>query len=471
MLNPADPEFIAHLTSLLGDDILRPASELYLEEPRKRITGHAGAIVAPRDTNEVSQILALCSEHQVSVIPFGGGTGLVGGQVMSADQGVAPLILSLERMNKMRDIFPTENVMIVEAGMTLAAIQDGAAKADLLFPLSLASEGTCQIGGNLATNAGGVNVLRYGNTRDLCLGVEAVLSDGRVLNNLSRLRKDNTGYDLKNLLIGSEGTLGVITAASLRLSARPARVGTAILTVRDPAAALELLSKAREITGDAVSAFELISGTGMEFVRDTLPDIHQPFAQSPEWSVLVEFGVPAALNPETLLEDLFVTGSEAGLVTDGVIAQSLAQRTEMWSLREHIPAANKKIGAIGSHDISLPLSEIARFIPHGMAEIAKIAPVRVNCFGHLGDGNLHYNVFPPAGQKASAFAKYKDDIERLIHDLVHAHGGSFSAEHGVGRLKSGELTRYGDPTKRAMMQQIKHALDPRGIMNPGAVLD
>jgi len=470
MLNPVTSEFITSLCSRFGEDILRPTSDLYLEEPRKRITGHAGAVVAPRNTGEVSAILSMCHEQRIGVIPFGGGTGLVGGQIMAVDQGVAPLILSLERMNGLRAIHPSENVMIADAGMTLAAIQDAAESENRLFPLSLASEGTCQIGGNLATNAGGVNVLRYGNTRDLCLGVEAVLADGTVLNNLSRLRKDNTGYDLKNLLIGSEGTLGVITAASLRLSPKPARVGTAILVVRDPEAALELLAIAREISGDAVSAFELISGIGMEFARQTLPEIHQPFAQSPEWSILVELGVPAALNPETLLEDLFVAGCEGDLVSDGVIAQSLAQRQEMWSLREHIPAANKKIGAIVSHDISLPLSELAAFIPHGMAEIAKIAPVRVNCFGHLGDGNLHYNVFPPQGCNASEFAPLRDDIERLVHDLVHAHGGSFSAEHGVGRLKAGELTRYGDPTKRAMMLQIKQALDPRGILNPGAVL-
>lgn len=470
MLNPANPEFISHLTNRFGTDLLRPDTGLYLEEPRKRILGHAGAIIAPRNTRETSEILKLCNEHQVGVIPFGGGTGLVGGQIMAADQGPLPLILSMERMNQLRNMFPSENVLIAEAGMTLSAVQDAAEQADRLFPLSLASEGTCQIGGNLATNAGGVNVLRYGNTRDLCLGVEAVLADGTILNNLSRLRKDNTGYDLKNLLIGAEGTLGVIMAASLRLSPRPARVGTAILVVRDPAAALELLGRARDISGGGVSAFELISGTGMGFVRDTLPDIHQPFPDLPDWSVLVELGLPQALNPATLLEELFVAGGEAGLVSDGVIAQSLGQRAQLWSLREHIPAANKKVGAIVSHDISLPLSSLADFIPQGMAKIAEIAPVRVNCFGHLGDGNLHYNVFPPAGENRDAWAHMKEKIERLVHDLVHEYGGSFSAEHGVGRMKAGELNRYADPAKRLMMQQIKQALDPRGIMNPGAVL-
>ncbi|MGB0901829.1 FAD-binding oxidoreductase [Halocynthiibacter sp.] len=470
MLNPANPEFISHLTNRFGTDLLRPDTGLYLEEPRKRIMGHAGAIIAPRNTREVSEILKFCNERQVGVIPFGGGTGLVGGQIMSADQGPLPLILSMERMNQLRNIFPSENVLIAEAGMTLSAVQDAAEQADRLFPLSLASEGTCQIGGNLATNAGGVNVLRYGNTRDLCLGVEAVLADGTILNNLSRLSKDNTGYDLKNLLIGAEGTLGIITAASLRLSPRPARVGTAILVVRDPTAALELLGRARDISGGGVSAFELISGTGMGFVRDTLPDIHQPFSDLPDWSVLVELGLPQALNPETLLEELFVAGAEAGLVSDGVIAQSLGQRAQLWSLREHIPAANKKVGAIVSHDISLPLSSLADFIPQGMAKIAEIAPVRVNCFGHLGDGNLHYNVFPPAGEPCDSWAHMKEKIERLVHDLVHEYGGSFSAEHGVGRMKAGELNRYADPAKRLMMQQIKLALDPRGIMNPGAVL-
>ncbi|WP_107495090.1 FAD-binding oxidoreductase [Thalassobius sp. I31.1] len=470
MLQPVTSEFIATLTETLGEDILRPADALYLEEPRKRIAGHAGAVVAPRNTQEVSDVLKLCSRYLVGVIPFGGGTGLVGGQIMAADQGPAPLILSLERMNTMRAIYPSENVLVAEAGMTLASIQEEAEKENRLFPLSLASEGSCRIGGNLATNAGGVNVLRYGNTRDLCLGVEAVLADGSVLNNLSRLRKDNTGYDVKNLLIGSEGTLGVITAASLRLSPRPARVGTAVLVVRDPAAALELLGIARDLSGDGVSAFELLSGTGVGFVRDTLPEIYQSFADVPEWSVLVEFGLPAALDPETLLEQLFVQGAEAGLVSDGVIAQSLAQRNQLWSLREHIPAANKKVGAIVSHDISLPLSALAEFIPHGMEKVAEIAPVRVNCFGHLGDGNLHYNVFPPVGETREAWAHVRDDIERLVHDLVHDYGGSFSAEHGIGRMKASELIRYADPTRYRVMKQMKAALDPLGILNPGAVL-
>jgi len=372
-------------------------------------------------------------------------------------------------MNTVRDVDPTDNVMLVEAGATLQSIQAAAEEAGRLFPLSLASEGTCQIGGNLATNAGGVNVLRYGSTRALCLGVEAVLPNGNILNNLSRLRKDNTGYDLRDLLIGSEGTLGVITAATLALSARPADVGTALFTVRDPAAALDLLTLARSIAGDGISAFELIHGVGLDFVAETIPEARQPFSERPEWAVLVEVGLPDAVSAEQCLTDLFEQGLGAGLTDDGVIAQSDGQRAEFWTLREQIPEANKRIGAIVSHDIALPLGQLADFIPRGMARIAEIGPFRVNCFGHLGDGNLHYNVFPPLGKPPGAFAADKDRIERAVHDLVRDMGGSFSAEHGVGRFKTHELDRYGDPVKISTMRTLKSALDPHGIMNPGAL--
>jgi len=313
-------------------------------------------------------------------------------------------------------------------------------------------------------------VLRYGNARDLCLGLEAVLPSGEIWHGLSRLRKDNTGYDLKNLLIGAEGTLGVITAASLKLSPVPAVQGTAVFTVKDPEAAIALLALARDFAGEAVSAFELIHRQGLEFLAETLPQVRQPFAVAPEWSVLIELGLPRGLDAEEMLAELFAAAQEAGYAADGVIAQSEAQRQALWTVREHIPAANKAIGSVSSHDISVPISEIPAFIERGREVVAGLGDFRINCFGHLGDGNLHYNVFPPKGQSRGEFENLRGAVKEAVHDLVHAFGGSFSAEHGVGRMKTADLQRYGDPVRLAAMRAIKLALDPNGIMNPGAVL-
>ena len=360
--------------------------------------------------------------------------------------------------------------MIAEAGAVLADVQAAAAAVDRLFPLSLASEGSARIGGNLATNAGGVNVLRYGNARDLCLGLEVVLPDGAIWHGLKRLRKDNTGYDLRNLLIGSEGTLGIITAASLRLYPVPAEQGAAFFVVPGPAAALELLALAQARLGGGISAFELIGRRGLEFLAETMTEVRQPFAVMPEWMVLVDLGLAAGPPVADALSGLFEAGQVQGLVSDGVIAQSLAERTQFWHLRESIPLANRKIGAISSHDISLPLGEIAEFIPAAGAALAKLGVWRINCFGHLGDGNLHYNVFPPKGKTRADFEGQREAIKTCVHDLVNELGGSVSAEHGIGRLKVGDLERYGDPAKLAAMRAIKAALDPVGIMNPGAVL-
>jgi len=327
-----------------------------------------------------------------------------------------------------------------------------------------------RLGGLLATNAGGVNVLRYGNARDLCLGIEAVLPDGSILRGLKRLRKDNTGYDLKNLLIGAEGTLGVITAAALRLAPRPAAEGAAMLHVASPGAALQLLAMARDRMGEGISAFELMGAMGFRFLAETMPEVRQPFAEAPDWAVLIDVGLARGLDPAEALEELFAEAFEAGLVLDGVIAQSEAQRAAFWRVRETIPEANRKIGAVSSHDISLPLGAIADFIETGLKAIAQIGPLRVNCFGHLGDGNLHYNVFPAPGHTREDYEAARPRIERAIHDLVDGFGGSISAEHGIGRLKVADLERYGDPAKLAAMRAIKAALDPAGIMNPGAVL-
>lgn len=467
-LNPADPAFATRLSARLPEGVLRPPEPRYLEEPRGRCQGQAGVLALPQTVEQVSVLLREANAARVPVVPYGGGTSLVGGQVMPA--GPAPLVISLERMSAIRAVYPQENVLIAEAGAILADVQAAAQDADRLFPLSLAAEGSARIGGNLSTNAGGVNVLRYGNARDLCLGLEAVLPSGEIWHGLSRLRKDNTGYDLKNLLIGAEGTLGVITAASLKLSPVPAEQGTAVFTVKGPEAAIALLALARSKAGEAVSAFELIHRQGLDFLAETQPQVRQPFNGSPEWCVLIELGLPRGLNAEETLAELFEAALDAGLSSDGVIAQSGTQRQALWSVREHIPLANKAIGSVSSHDISVPISAIPAFIEQGRAAVAALGEFRINCFGHLGDGNLHYNVFPPKGRQRDEFHGVRDAVKEAVHDLVHAFGGSFSAEHGVGRMKTGDLERYGDTVKLAAMRAIKRALDPNGIMNPGAVL-
>lgn len=468
MLDPCDTDFVARLGAVLPEGTLGVPEARHLEEPRGRWFGQAGAIARPRTTDEVARIVRVCCDARVGIVPLGGGTGLVGGQIMG--QGPAPLLLSLERMRALRGIWPEENAMVVEAGMVLADVQTEAARADRLFPLGLASEGSCRIGGNLAANAGGTAVLRYGNARDLCLGLEAVLPDGTVFDGLTRLRKDNAGYDLRHLLIGSEGTLGVITAASLRLFPQPAARVVAMLAVPSPGAALGLLGLAGQRVAGLVSGFELMSRMGFDFLAQTMPALRPPFDPVPEWLVLLELELPEGLDPEATMAGLYDAASRAGLVTDGVIATSQAQAAGLWELREAIPLANRKIGAVSSHDISLPLSAIPGFITAAVAAIADLGVFRVNCFGHLGDGNLHWNVFPAKGRDRAEHDAVRDAIKTRVHDLVHALGGSVAAEHGVGRLKVGDLQRYGDPGKLAAMRAIKAALDPCGIMNPGAVL-
>ncbi len=464
-----DGNFEAQLRSELPEDVFRDLAPRYLEEPRGLFQGADGLLLAPRDVGQVSSIVAACHAAGVPVVPYGGGTGLVGGQVMPSEACARPVILSLDRMNAVREIYPDENVVVAEAGVILADLQAAAEGVNRLFPLSLASEGSCRIGGCLSTNAGGVNVLRYGNARALCLGLEAVLPDGRVWHGLKRLRKDNTGYDLVNLLCGAEGTLGVITAASLRLFARPKSVGTALLVVTDPRAALDLLALAQDQLGEGISAFELISGTGLSFLKEAGLGGPQPFENRPDWSVLIELGLGADHPAEEALARLFETAHEAGLVHDGVVAHNGAQRDALWRLREEIPLANRHIGAISSHDISLPLSSIPEYLAQADGALAALGPFRVNAFGHLGDGNLHYNVFPPEGHGKQEFAGQVSAIRQLVYGLVHRFDGSFSAEHGVGRLKPDELARYGDPVRLAALKSIKSALDPNGIMNPGVM--
>lgn len=465
MLNPATPAFIASLN--LPAAAIKDASDAYLTEPRGRWKGQ-GVVLAPANTAEVARIVKACNDARIGIVPYSGGTGLVGGQLMP--DGPAPVVLSLERMAKIREVFASENVMIVDAGCILADVQSAAAGVDRLFPLSLASEGSARIGGLLATNAGGVNVLRYGNARALCLGIEVVCADGTIWHGLSRLRKDNTGYDLRNLIIGSEGTLGVITGAALKLVPQPVGVGAAFMAVPSPQAALELLALAGDYIGDGLSAFELIHRQGLDFLAEVGPDVKAPFAETPDWMVLIDVGLPRGIAPDDALMALFEAATDVGLVTDGVIATSAAQRAAFWKVRESIPEANRRIGSVSSHDISVPLSSVPDFIAQAAPALARIGDFRINCFGHMGDGNLHYNVFPVAGRSRADHDNERAAIKTCIHDLCSGMGGSVSAEHGIGRLKIHELERYGDPVKLAMMRSVKAALDPYGIMNPGAVL-
>jgi len=472
---PTDAD-IETLHRLAEDGGPPAATELapYLGEPRGRWQGRAATLLRPASTEAVAAVVRHCAARRIGIVPYGGGTGLVGGQ--TAETGPPPVLLSLERMTRLRMLAPEEGIVTAEAGVVLADLKAAMAAKGRLFPLSMASEGSCRIGGVLATNAGGVQVLRYGNARDLCLGIEAVMADGSILHGLTSVRKDNAGYDLRHLLIGAEGTLGLITAATLRLFPMPGETVTAMLAVPDPQAAIGLFSALGARLGPALSAFELISARGIGFVQAHFPEARDPLGhlageEAPAWRVLVEATGPVggALGPR--LEEGLAAALEGGLASDGVVAQSEAQAREMWWLRETIPEANRRVGSVSNHDISVPMPAMARFIEDGVAAIAAIDPgLRVNCFGHLGDGNLHYNVFPPEGRARADFETLRPAIKRALHDLVHAAGGSVAAEHGVGRLKLDDLKRYGDPAKLAAMRAIKHALDPHGILNPGAVV-
>lgn len=468
-LADAGPDLLERLTAALGSEGVVAPEPRYLEEPRGRYRGRAAAVLRPTSTAETQVAVRLCAAARVGIIPYAGGTGLVGGQVMS--EGALPVILSLERMARVRDVDVLDNALTAEAGVILADAHAAAAAVARVFPLSLASEGSARIGGLLGTNAGGVNVLRYGNARDLCLGVEAVLADGSLLSGLSRLHKNNMGYDLRHLLIGSEGTLGIITAASLRLYPEPRETGTAWISVSSPADALDLLGLLRERLGSAILAFELISAQGPAFLAEVLPAVAVPETAASEWFVLAEVGDGPGSGVEARFEAALANALEAGVARDALIAQNAHQRAAFWKVRETIPEANRLIGSISSHDISLPLSNLAEFIRRGQPMLAAIDPrMRINCFGHLGDGNLHYNVFPPRGQSRSEFEAQREAVKQGVHDLTHELGGSVSAEHGVGRLKTGDMARYVDPVKLASMRAIKSALDPLGILNPGAVL-
>lgn len=437
---------------------------------RRRVRGKALAVVRPASTQEVAAVVKACAAAGTAIVPQGGNTGLAVGS--TPDDSGTQIVLSLTRMNAVRSVDTDNLTMTVEAGCILQNLQDVAQNAGVLFPLSLAAEGSCTIGGNLGTNAGGTQVVRYGNARDLCLGLEVVTAQGEVWDGLKGLRKDNTGYDLKDLFIGAEGTLGIITAAVLKLFPRPRAVVTAWLAVADGAAAIALLGRAQARFDARLTAFELISRQSLDLVLQHIPDSRQPLAAPAPWQVLLELadgGAWADLQAD--LED-FIGGEMAdGRVQDGVLAQNETQARQLWALRENISEAQKIEGLSIKHDISVPVSCIPEFLDlAGTALAATFPGVRVVAFGHAGDGNLHYNLSKAQRQDNDAFIAATPQANRIVHDLVARLGGSISAEHGIGQLKREELVRYKDPVGLDLMRCIKSSLDPRGLMNPGKIL-
>ncbi|HEX4331151.1 MAG TPA: FAD-binding oxidoreductase [Usitatibacter sp.] len=442
----------------------------YENDWRDQWHGRAAAVVKPASTAETSSVVTLLASRRVAIVPQGGNTSMCGGSV--PDASGTQVVVNLSRMNRVRSVDALNNAMTVEAGCVLGTLQALAAEHDRLFPLSLGAEGSCEIGGNLSTNAGGTAVLRYGNTRELVLGLEVVLPDGRVWEGLRALRKDNTGYDLKHLFVGAEGTLGIITAAVLKLFPRPRSQATAIVAVKDPAAALKLLAFLRERVGERVTGFELISRICVDFVLEHIPGARDPLATRHAWYVLVELSDSTAGRAlDVLFEEALGEAAETGIVADAAIAASHAQRAGFWKLRESISEAQKAEGVSIKHDVSVPVSRVPELIERAGAELARRFPdVRVVAFGHLGDGNIHYNCSAEARADAKPFFAQAPEVNHVVYEVVHALGGSISAEHGLGVLKVEEIQRYKSALELDMMRAIKRTFDPHGLMNPGKVL-
>lgn len=451
---------------LTGHEAMGP----YAFDWRQVQESRPSAVIRPDSTDQVAAIARLCAETGTPIIPQGGNTGLVGGTV--AVPGTGAILLNLGRMNRIRALDPLDHTMVAEAGCVLADIQAAAAGIDRLFPLSLGAEGTCMLGGNLSSNAGGILTLRYGNARDLVLGLEVVLPDGRVWNGLRTLRKDNSGYDLKHLFLGAEGTLGIITAASLKLFPRPRQVETALVAVPDPDAAVALLAAARSGTGDALSAFELMPRFAIDGARALLGRDHDPLSTPSPWYVLLE--ASSGSGGGTLreqVEALLATAMEQGQVSDAVFADSEDQRRKLWLIREGLPEIGRRIGGAVHTDVSVPISRIAGFIRTTLADLHGFMPgIRPYPFGHVGDGNIHFNVGRPAEMEGAAYLTQAKAITAIIHAQVLAHGGSISAEHGIGNIKVTELAGIKDQVEMDLMRAVKGLLDPAGIMNPGKML-
>lgn len=425
------------------------------------------AVVRPADTRELAEVVGLCAGAGIPVVPQGGNTGLVGGAVPEGG-----IILSTRRLNRIRELDRANRTITVEAGVILADVQAAADKAGLLFPLSLGAEGSCSIGGNLATNAGGVTVVRYGNARDMVLGLEVVLADGRIWDGLKALRKDNTGYNLKQLFVGAEGTLGIITAAVLKLFPQPRAKATALVALPSADASLALLDRVQEVCGDSLTAYELLSRRGMEFALRHVPGVIDPFARPHSWYTLIELTSPRADDPlHATMETVLADALEHRLVDDAVIAASEAQANTLWRIREGIPEGQKPEGGSIKNDVSVPVSKVPAFIETATRAVEDALPgVRVVAFGHVGDGNIHFNLSQPVGAETAGFLAEWDRLGRIVSDIASELGGSFSAEHGVGRLKQADMARYKSKVELDLMRTLKRALDPAGILNPGKVV-
>ena len=465
-------QLIEQIGAVVGPSgmLLDADAQVWATDWRKRYFGKALAVVRPANTTEVAQVVRLCAQTRTAIVPQGGNTGLCGGA--TPDASGAQIILSLSRMNRVRAIDTLNNTLTVEAGCVLSAVQQAAEAAGRLFPLSLAAEGTAQIGGNLSTNAGGTAVLRYGNTRELTLGLEVVLPSGEIWDGLRGLRKDNTGYDLKHLFIGAEGSLGVITAAVLKLFPLPRARVTAIAALRDAQTALDLLAYAQERLGSRLTGFELFSDLCLGLVLKHYPATVAPFAERYPQYVLIELSdLESEQGARTSLEGMLGGALESGLIVDAAVSQSLAQFKSMWALRDNVSEAQAHEGPNIKHDVTVPISRMAEFIEVTDAELARAFPgMRNVTFGHLGDGNLHYNVSPPEGVPHAEFVRRTEEVNRVVHDSVARFNGSISAEHGLGQYKRDEITRYKSAVEMEMMRSVKRALDPMGIMNPGKVL-
>lgn len=468
----ADP-FLTTVADLIGaSNVLVDAGDMapFLTDWRGRYTGRARAVVRPGSAQQLSDLMARCYEAGIPMVPQGGNTGLCGGA--TPRDGGDEVVISLGRLNRIRDLDPANNTVLVEAGCTLTAVQEAAASIDRLFPLSLASEGSCQIGGNLSTNAGGVHVLRYGNTRDLVLGIEAVLPDGRLWNGLRGLRKNNTGYDLKQLFIGAEGTLGIITAAVLKVFAQPRARCVAWVELDSPARAVDLLGHFQACVGGSLNSFELIGRDALDLVLRHMSGARSPVDVQGPWAVLVELADGSDESAlRQAMEDALGSAFDKSLISDAVIAASIAQTRALWHLRENISEAQRLEGVSIKHDVSVPVSRIPAFLDAAGKALGLAFPgVRVVAFGHLGDGNLHYNLSRPETDSNARFVASTAEVNRIVHDLVASFGGSISAEHGLGQLKREEILRYRSPEETAMMADLKRLFDPRGLMNPGKVI-
>jgi FAD/FMN-containing dehydrogenase len=470
---PLSADVLRQIQDVVGDKgwVSDPAGmEPYLTDHRGLYRGRSPVVVRPATTEEVAEVVRLCGEAGVAIVPQGGNTGLVGASV--PHEHGREILLSLGRLNRIREVDARNDTLTAEAGCILAEVQAAAAEADRLFPLSMASEGSCQIGGVLSTNAGGTAVLRYGTARELMLGLEVVLADGRVLDMLTGLRKDNSGYDLKQLFVGAEGTLGIITAAVWKLFPRPRQIETALAAVRDLEAMIELLVRARAASGDSVTAFEMIPRLGVDLVLRHIPGAADPLDQRYDHYVLIELSsAQAEAQLARRLEDLLAGAMKDGLVLDAAIAASEAQRQGLWRLREAIPEAQRCEGGSIKHDIAVPVSALPEFVARATGQVTREMPgLRVVAFGHAGDGNVHFNLTQPEGADRAAFLEKWEFFNRIVHDLAVELGGTISAEHGIGRLKRDELARYRSATELELMRRLKSALDPKGIMNPGKVI-